>query len=297
MLSRLGLGTVQFGFDYGVSNRTSRPTEGEVAAILARAVAAGIGYLDCAPAYGEAEILIGRYLSRDHNLRIVTKLSPIAEATIEARHGAAVLESLARSLEHLRVDRVYGILVHHAGDLGKPGAEHIVDALMQARERGWAGRVGASIYDAEQLTLVESRFPPQLVQLPLNVLDRRPIQSGMLSRLKARSVEVHARSVFLQGALLMDPNELPQFFAPVRAHIASLQHYWRGVGLSSLGGCLAFALQRQEIDAVIVGVNRVGEFDEIVAAVDQGRDVCLHEPATSIDALYLDASRWPMPGR
>jgi hypothetical protein len=56
-------------------------------------------------------------------------------------------------------------------------------------------------------------------------------------------------------------------------------------------------LQRQEIDAVIVGVNRVGEFDEIVAAVDQGRDVCLHEPATSIDALYLDASRWPMPGR
>jgi aryl-alcohol dehydrogenase-like predicted oxidoreductase len=294
MLSRLGLGTVQFGFDYGVSNRTGRPAEGEVAAILARAAEMGIGYVDCAPAYGEAEILIGRHLPRDHNLRIVTKLSPIDQATIEARHGAAVLETLARSLEHLRVDKVYGLLIHHAGDVGKPGAEHIVDALMQARDRGWAGRIGASIYDAEQLALVESRFQPQLVQLPLNVLDRRPIRSGMLSRLKAHSVEVHARSVFLQGALLMNPNELPQFFAPVRAHITSLQHYWSGVGLSALEGCLAFVMQRPEIDAVIVGVNRVGEFDEIVAAVDQSMDVCLHGPATSVDPLYLDSSRWPV---
>jgi len=222
---------------------------------------------------------------------------PVAEGTIEARHGASILETLARSLEHLRVARVHGILVHHAGDLAKPGAEHIVDALMQARALGWADWMGVSIYDAEQLAIAESRFQPQLVQLPLNVLDRRSIQSGMLSRLKAHGVEVHARSVFLQGALLMNPNELPQFFGPVRTHIARLQQYWSGAGLSALGGCLAFALQQPEIDGVIVGVNRLGEFEDIVAAVDQGRDICLHEPATSIDPFYLDASRWPMIGR
>jgi aryl-alcohol dehydrogenase-like predicted oxidoreductase len=293
MLSRLGLGTVQFGLDYGVSNRTGRPSEGEVAAILARSAEAGIGYLDTAPAYGEAEVLIGRHLPWRHDLRIITKLSPVCEATIEARHGAIFLETLARSLEHLRVDRVHGILVHHAGDLAKPGAERIVDILMQARARGWADRIGVSIYDAEQLTLAESRFQPQLVQLPLNVLDRRLIQSGMLSRLKARGVEVHARSVFLQGALLMNPNELPQFLAPVREHIASMQRQWGEAGLTAIGGCLVFALRRPEIDAVIVGVNRLGEFNDIVAAMEESRDVCLHEPAVSIDPLYLDPSRWP----
>jgi aryl-alcohol dehydrogenase-like predicted oxidoreductase len=295
MLSRLGLGTAQFGLDYGVSNRAGRPSEGEIAAILARAVEAGIGYLDTAPAYGEAEILVGRHLPRHHDLRIVTKLPPIAEATMEAWHGATILETLARSLEHLRVDRVHGILVHHASDVAKPGAEHIVDALMQARARGWVDRIGISIYDAEQLTLAESRFQPQLVQLPLNVLDRRLIQSGMLSRLKAHGVEVHARSVFLQGALVMNPNELPQFFAPLREYIADLQRQWEEAGLTAIGGCLAFALHRPEIDAVIVGVNRLGEFDDIVAAMG-GRDVCLHEPAVSIDPLYLDPSRWPMLG-
>jgi aryl-alcohol dehydrogenase-like predicted oxidoreductase len=297
MLSRLGLGTVQFGLNYGVSNRADRPSEGEVAAILARAVEAGIGHLDTAPAYGEAEILVGRHLPRHHDLRIATKLSPIAEATIEAWHGAAILETLCRSLEHLRVDRVHGLLLHHAPDLGKPGAEHIVDALMLARTRGWAERIGASIYDAEQLALVESRFQPQLVQLPLNVLDRRLIQSGMLSRLKARGVELHARSVFLQGALLMNPNELPQFFAPVREHIAGLQRQWGEAGQTAIGGCLAFVLCRPEVDAVIVGVNRLGEFDDIVAAMEEGGNVCLHEPAVSIDPLYLDPSRWPMVGR
>jgi aryl-alcohol dehydrogenase-like predicted oxidoreductase len=293
MRSRLGLGTVQFGLHYGVSNPAGRPSEGEVAAILARAVEAGIGYLDTAPAYGEAEILVGRHLPRHHDLRIVTKLSPIAESTIEARHGAAILDTLARSLDHLRVARVHGVLVHHARDLGKPGAEHIVDALMQAHARGWAERIGASIYDAEQLALVESRFQPQLVQLPLSVLDRRLIQSGTLSRLRARAIEVHARSIFLQGALLMNPNELPQFFAPVREHIAGVQRQWGEAGLSALEGCLAFAFQQPEIDAVIVGVNRVGEFRDILAAINEGRDPCLREPTVSIDSLYLDPSRWP----
>jgi aryl-alcohol dehydrogenase-like predicted oxidoreductase len=293
-LSRIGLGTVQFGTNYGISNRGGRPSESEVAAILAGAVEAGIGYLDTAPAYGEAEILVGRHLPRGHDLRIITKLAPIGDATIEAQHGAAILETVARSLEHLRVDRVYGILVHHASDVAKPGAEHIVDALMQARARGWADRIGISIYGAEQLTLAESRFQPQLVQLPLNALDRRFIQSGILSRLKAHGVEVHARSVFLQGALLMNPSALPQFFAPLREHIADLQRQWEEAGLSALEGCLAFARQRPEIDAIIVGVNRRGEFDDIVAAVDQSRDVCLHEPAAFVDPLYLDASHWPM---
>ncbi len=294
MLSRLGLGTAQFGLDYGISNRAGRPAEGEVAAILVRAVQAGIGYLDTAPAYGDGESLIGRHLPSRHGLRIVTKLSPVADATVEAKHGAATLDTLARSLEYLRVDRVHGVLVHHVADLAKSGAEHIVDALMQARERGWTDRIGVSIYDAEQLALAESRFQPQLVQLPLNALDRRAIQSGLLARLKAQGVEVHARSVFLQGALLMNPDELPRFFAPVREHIARLQQRWSETGLSTLAGCLAFALQCPQIDAVIVGVNRLAELDDIIAAADRSSGMCPDVPAAaSIDPIYLDASRWP----
>lgn len=293
-LARLGLGTVQFGLDYGVSNWAGRPDEREVAAILARAANAGAGFIDTAPAYGQAEVLAGRYLPPGHGVRIITKTPALVDATIDVRHGRQILDGLAASLDRLKVRAVHGFLVHQSDDLAKLGWQHLVDAMLEARARGWTSRIGASVYNVDQLALVESRFRPEIVQLPLNVLDRRPIASGMLARLKAAGVEIHARSVFLQGLLLMEPDDLPEFFAPVRLVFVGLREYWQQRGLSALGGCLAFALQRPEIDAIIVGVNRLKEFEQIETAVnslpdgDIGPDI-----SQPIDPAYLDPSRWP----
>ena len=137
VLSQIGLGTAQFGASYGVSNRDGRPNEMEVAAILARAVDAGLGYLDTAASYADAEVLIGRHLPSGHRLRIVTKLPPIVEDVIGACHTQAMLAALAASLERLRSARVYGVLIHQVRDLAKPGWQHLVDALHEALARGW----------------------------------------------------------------------------------------------------------------------------------------------------------------
>lgn len=293
-LARLGLGTVQFGLDYGVSNRAGRPNEREVAAILARVAVAGVGFIDTAPAYGEAEVLVGRYLPPGHGLRIITKVPALVDAAIDVRHGRQILDDLAASLDRLKVSAVHGFLVHQSGDLAKMGWQHLVDAMLEARARGWTSRIGASVYNADQLALVESRFRPEIVQLPLNVLDRRPIASGMLARLKAAGVDIHARSVFLQGLLLMEPDDLPEFFTPVRQVFVGLREKWKQRGLSALGGCLAFALRQPEIDAVIVGVNRMKEFEQIEAAVVSlaggDTDIALGQP---VDTVFLDPSRWP----
>jgi len=293
-VSRLGLGTVQFGLEYGVSNRAGRPSEREVAAILARAVEAGVGIVDTAPAYGEAEILVGRYLPSGHALRIVTKTPAMSADTIDARHGRQVLDALAVSLDRLKADGVHGLLLHRSDDLAKPGWQHLIDAMAEARSRGWTSRIGASIYNDDQLTLVESRFRPEIVQLPLNVLDRRPIVSGTLVRLKSSGIEVHARSAFLQGLLLMEPDDLPEFFAPVRQKIARLRHLWRKRGLTALDGCLSFVLQQPEVDAVIVGVNCLNEFEQIELAVTSSAgndgDIDTGQP---VDPVYIDPSRWP----
>ena len=295
MLARLGLGTVQFGQDYGVSNRGGRPDEREVAALLARAATAGVGYIDTAPAYGDAETLVGRHLGSGHNLRIVTKTPVLTDARIEARHRQHILDTLAVSLDRLKVDAVHGLLVHQSGDLAKPGWQHLIDAMSEAKLRGLTSWIGASIYNDDQLALVESRFRPEIVQLPLNVLDRRPIVSGTLARLKSSGIEVHTRSAFLQGLLLMEPDDLPEFFAPIRKKIVGLRGLWRKHGLSALNSCLAFALQRPEVDAVIVGVNCLNEFEQIelaAAALSAGvdSDIDTDEP---IDPLYVDPSCWP----
>jgi aryl-alcohol dehydrogenase-like predicted oxidoreductase len=294
VLARLGLGSAQFGSDYGLSNRLGRPNEKAVADIVQGAVEAGIGYVDTAPSYGEAEGLIGRYLPAGHKVRIVTKLPPIAAAAVAPHHTRQLLDAIAASLDKLRITRLHGLLVHQTTDLTKPGWQHVVDTLREAQGRGWVNRIGASIYGVDQLALVVRRFVPELIQIPVSVLDRRLIQSSTFARLAARGTEVHARSVFLQGLLLMAADDLPRFFAPIRARLAELHKQWATQGLDPLAGCLGFVLARREIDAVVVGVNRRAEFDEIAAIigwlakhpVDVG-------PVPVIDPSYLDPVQWP----
>jgi aryl-alcohol dehydrogenase-like predicted oxidoreductase len=144
------------------------------------------------------------------------------------------------------------------------------------------------------LALAESRFRIGLVQLPLNALDRRPLTSGLLERLKSYGTEIHARSVFLQGLLLMPPSDLPEFFQPVRPELTRLRKAWARQGLSPVAACLAFVLRRTEVDAAIVGVNRLTEFAEIEAAALAAGDI---DPelgaALEVAPIYLDPSRWP----
>ncbi len=193
----------------------------------------------------------------------------------------------------MRVNNVHGFLVHQMRDLAKPGWQHLVEAMTEARSRGWASHIGASIYSSDQLALLESRFAPEIVQLPLNVLDRRALVSGVLAHLKAGGVEIHARSVFLQGLLLMNPGELPDFFIPIRDDIVAMQRCWAEQGWSAIAVCLAFALQQAEIDAVIVGVNREKEFDEIANMARQSGNIRDCGAAPTVDPVYLDPSRWP----
>ncbi len=291
-MSRIGLGTAQFGTDYGISNRGGRPTEAEVAAILARAVERGIGYLDTAASYADAEKLIGRNLPSGHGLRIITKLPAIAEDVITARHNGAVLGAVAASLERLAAARVYGVLIHHAHDLGKPGWQHLVDALREAQGRGWTSHIGVSVYDAGDLDLVTSRFAPEIVQLPFNALDHRLAVSGWLTRLRASGAEVHARSVFLQGLLLMPPTALPDFFTPISGTLAGLHARWAGENLSPLAGCLRAATSNADIGVAIVGVNRLHELTEIEAALNHWEGSADFSPPP-IDPVYLDPRRWP----
>jgi aryl-alcohol dehydrogenase-like predicted oxidoreductase len=293
-LSRIGLGTVQFAADYGISNRDGRPSEAEVAAILARAVDDGIGYLDTAAGYADAEMLIGRHLPAGHRVRIVTKLPPIVEEAITERHRGVVLAAVANSLDRLRSAAVHGVLIHRAGDLAKPGWQHLVEALRGAKARGWTSAIGVSVYDDSDLALVESRFTPDIVQLPFNALDRRLAESGWLDRLRASGVEVHARSLFLQGLLLMEPATLPNFFAPVSETLGRLHANWAAEKLTPLSGCLRCVMDRSDIDVAIVGVNRLQELAEIEAAVSGLTEVTADfAPTAAVDTLYLDPRRWP----
>ena len=250
---KLGLGTVQFGQAYGVSNAKGQVSKADVAAILARAAKARVPVLDTAANYGEAEaVLAGFELAP---FRIVTK-------TIGIKNGVeAVIARARQSAERLKADT---LLVHAAADL-TDGT--LWPALQALKAEGVFRRIGISTYVADKPAELAARFKPDVMQLPFSVLDQRLLADGTLARLKDLGVEIHARSLFLQGLLLMP--DVPEKLRSAAPELNRVRAAIKATGSTPLAAALSFVLSRPEIAIGLVGVTSVGELDEILTAVEQ----------------------------
>lgn len=290
--SKLVLGTVQFGLDYGISNVTGRPGEADVDRMLRRAHAGGIDTLDTAAAYGEAEAVLGR-LGEPDEFRIITKIMPVAQAEIDSDALLQVETAFAQSLDRLARQRVSGLMAHHGSDLLKPGGERLFQLLTTLREKGLTDRIGASVYDPDEAEAIIAQFPIDLIQLPFNIVDQRASQSGLLARLQARGVEVHVRSAFLQGALLMAPESLPEHLKPLRPVVTALRAACELRGWTVQQACLRFVAGTVGVDRVVCGVNSVGELDELIANFQDKHDGFDFTRFATNDSMLINPSKWP----
>jgi aryl-alcohol dehydrogenase-like predicted oxidoreductase len=285
-LSRLGLGTVQFGQAYGISNARGRVPVEDVAAILRRAAEAGIGTLDTAAGYGEAEEVLGGLAALTQPFRIVTK-------TIALKNGLeAVIARARKSVTTLRRGRLDLLLVHSAADLMGEGGRELWNALLVLRDEGLFGGIGISAYVADDPLALARKFRPDAMQVPLSILDQRLINSGALEAIKTLGVEIHARSLFLQGLLFLSDDKLPPKLESAAAHLRFLREKFREAGTTPLAAALAFALNRPEIGVAVVGVTTPNEFGEILSAAAEPVPQ-LDWPSCALDdELVLTPSRW-----
>lgn len=261
---RLGLGTVQFGLAYGIANTQGKIPVGEVGLILDEAERRGVRVLDTAPAYGESESVLGRFALRERAFRLVTKTLPICGKDVPADAMKMVREGLERSWRRLGEIPLAGVLVHHGEELLSPLGDGLWKILEDLRQDGRVERLGASFYDPETLEKVLRRFPLELVQIPLNPLDQRFLP--LLDTLKARQVEIHGRSCFLQGLLLLPLEKLDPFFEDILPVLRRFRRFLQEKGLSPLEGCLGFCLGVPQMDCLLVGVDSVGQLREIFQA-------------------------------
>lgn len=290
---KLGLGTVQFGMDYGVSNRQGRTPPREVERILAYAAEHGVRVLDTAAIYGDSEEVLGRLLPAWHRFDIVTKLPSLLSE--EGRFDAEAADRmLAQSLARLRQSAVFGLLLHRPNDLLSPAGDEVMAWLQRCQEAGWAEKVGVSVYAEDDVDGLCERFPIQLIQAPVNIFDQRLVCSGALRRCRERGAEVHARSVFLQGLLLMDADELPAYFRPYARQIEGYRRYVRVNGLAPLEAALAYVNELEEVDAFVCGVNDCTQLLQLVAAVlGEGRGLDFDSFAVNDPAL-LNPAQWQL---
>ena len=262
MTPRLALGTVQFGLRYGVANQAGRVTSIEAAAILKRARAAGVDMLDTAVAYGDSEAALGSIGIADW--RVISKLPPLPPEVMDVSQWART--HTEASLRRLGVAHLEALLLHRSADLLGARGVSLQQALDSLQQEGCVQAVGVSIYDPTELDAFWPVWRPQLIQAPFNVLDRRLVLSGWLDRLARHGVRVHARSIFLQGLLLMQPPQRPAWFAPWRGVLDDWLEWCRQRRCSPLQAALALVQSTPGIERMVVGVDTVRQLEEILDA-------------------------------
>jgi len=259
-VSKLALGTVQFGLDYGVTNHDGQVAIDKVKTILNYAKDNGIDTLDTAAGYGNSEQVLGEVGVNDY--QVVTKTSSLKNGVDE------VIKSFYQSLNNLNIGQVDGLLIHDINEVKDKEFNGLFKQLNELKRQGLVNKTGFSTYTPEQVDLLLENFDFDLIQVPFNVFDDRLVQGGQLQVLKSKGVEIHARSVFLQGVLLSF-DSLTEYFSTWKEQFSEYQTVVKKSELSLLEYALKFALNTQEIDKVLVGVNNEQQLREIIQSAQK----------------------------
>lgn len=261
-MSKLALGTVQFGTSYGIANQSGQVSFPEARRILDMASKAKIDLLDTAIAYGDSEEVLGKIGVAEFS--VVSKLPGLPPSCADI--DSWVEKQVEDSLQRLGCSSLYGLLLHRSENLLGPSGKKLIAGLNRLKLNGLVRKLGISIYGPIELERVMHLLRIDLVQAPLNVIDRRLESSGWLSRLHQEGVEVHTRSAFLQGLLLMPRNKIPLKFGVW----TTLWDCWTSEleenNLTAVTACLSYPLSLPAVDRVVVGVDNLYQLKELISA-------------------------------
>ena len=287
-MTELVLGTVQFGLDYGITNTSGEISDSSLKEMLSFAELNDINLFDTAADYGNSQYRLGQLAQAGSITRYVTKFSLPSDGS-KPTSGNIFRDSM----DLLKVKKLHGVLFHKLSDLSDPRFEDTLNILREGRDNDILSRIGVSIYKRADLLLALEVFPDlDLLQLPANVLDVNLLESDEVRMLKSRGIEVHVRSVFLQGMLLTSPNQLSDFFEPLKPALITLQNVAAETGKSVLELLLAKIRHHSSVDAVVVGATTLGELTEITSAWKSASEFEDFE-LPGVPRNILDPRLWP----
>lgn len=300
---RIALGTAQFGLDYGITNVGGRLGDDAAREVLRAAEAHGWTLLDTAGGYGDSEERLGALLrgQTGTSWEIITK-TPAANKENFAPHDLAPFQAAwaaSRSRLGVSPDQPHALLVHHADDLLVPGSERLHDWLLSLREESVGPRIGVSVYDDAQIDALFSRYggrarPFDIVQLPASIADQRLVRGATAETLRRMGVEVHARSLFLQGLLLAAPEFAESRFPGRGEWVRRLQAWAGGHGLTPVQACVSFFRSSPSLGVAVIGVTNAQELRQIAQAFATAPVLDWGEWADN-DPRWVDPRRWGKP--
>lgn len=246
-----------------------------------------INVIDTARSYGESENAIGSIKKRNFNL--ITKLPRIPKNIQDIEEWINL--SVYRSLKNLNCNQIYGLLLHYPNQLLEENGSKIYESLIKLKKNRIVNKIGISIYEPNQLDKILQQFYFDIVQSPLNIFDRRIINSGWLTKLKDRNIKLHIRSIFLQGLLIMNKSDRDLKFTKWKDLWSSWDEWILKNNISPVSACLNFALQTEYVDKVIIGFENQQQLKEIIGSITN-KTINVPDWSHLVDDKLLNPSLW-----
>ncbi|MBI1984717.1 MAG: aldo/keto reductase [Candidatus Wildermuthbacteria bacterium] len=260
--SKMVLGTAQLGMNYGINNFKGKPSRQESLELLDRAYEKGIRTFDTAFAYGDAEEIVGEFVTTrnlSNQVQIISKLEPNCVPE-NSKNVFGIIESrLSASLDRTNAEVLDCYLLHTSPYIFR---EEIVHALHQCKTKGLVKNIGVSVYEeAEALAAVRSPLI-DYIQIPYNVFDQRLHGTDFFQIAKANNKKVFARTAFLQGLIFMDEAKIPGHLSGTKKYLKEFDDIIARYGLSRLEASLMFSASEPGIDHIVFGVDTKEQLDE-----------------------------------
>jgi aryl-alcohol dehydrogenase-like predicted oxidoreductase len=290
-LSNVILGTAQLGLDYGVSNKSGLMNSEEAHALLEAAHRSGVSILDTAQAYGGSETLIGQHANSI--FQVQTKVGPFPSK--EPDWSAWLEAQVVSSQLKLRNQDLNTVFFHDTSQLLGEESGSVRDAVSNLLSNQGDIQIGASLYDPSEWEAIKKFEEISVYQLPYSLFDTRFETTGVLEEMTQMGKKVQARSIFLQGLLLMNLQDVPKYFDPWRTKLSEFHAFCKDAGILPVGAAAAFVLQNSSFDGVVIGFHSKNQLIELTSQLSIARSATLKFPSfENLSLNVLDPRKWTL---
>ena len=280
------LGTAQIGLNYGVVNNTGKIPYNETDKILQKAKKFKINIIDTAINYGDSEDILGS-IGLD-GFKVMTKIPSIPKRCKLIEDWAE--EKILSSTQKLKVRKLETVFLHNADQLKSESGKRLLNFLYKLKEKKLISKIGVSIYEFNEIKNIADFKPIDIVQIPFNLLNTSILEK-INKNYPKRTFKIFARSIFLQGLLLVRSEQLPKKFKRYVNVWNKLREWFEANNVSPLEGCLSFALSNKNIDKIIFGIDSSSHLDKLLNSKYQ-RLSKLPDMSNDIDNFLIDPRLW-----
>ncbi len=268
-ISKLILGTVSLGMNYGISNTEGQPDFRQRLDVLSNAWEAGINTLDTARTYGAAEETVGDYLAVNNfeqPFNIISKFK-INNDNLNSYDSAreAAFESVRCSLQKLRIPEIPICLLHMSRELNEKRVREYVPLIFkELQQQNLIGMAGISIDHPRELEWFEKEPVISSFQVPLNIFDHRLLRDDILQRIHDSGKLIFARSIFLQGLFFLHPDQLKGNLIAAKPLLEQLHLLADREGITVAALAFAYVRHMRPVTSIVFGAEHVSQVEQNV---------------------------------